>query len=248
MNRAVSSNHREPADVVFLPGMMCDERLFASQLRTVGRLARTRTVRFDVGDSIEAFASTALELGEADGRIVPVGLSMGGIVAMECIRQRPERIAGLVLIDTNPLSEPPERQAVRIGQIERALDGELDSLLIEEMKPHYLAPGNRDDLRILDCVLDMARSLGPEVFVRQSRALAARLDYSSVLQQWHGPTLLICGRHDTLCPPARHRYLQELMPHAALEILSEAGHLPTLECPARVDGLLVDFLGSTLAP
>jgi len=226
---------------LFLPGMMCDERLFAPQLGTVDAFTERCCVAFDAHDSIESMAATTLDLA-GDEPVVLVGLSMGGIVAMDCLRQRPDLVRALVLIDTNHLAESPERREARVPQIARALAGELDTVLIDEMKPLYLAPANRADEALLALVLDMARKLGPDVFAAQSNALAARRDYTAVLDAWRGPTLLLCGEHDALCPPSRHRDMQALMPQAELVVLPDAGHLPTLETPETLSPVLERFL------
>jgi len=148
-----------------------------------------------------------------------------------------------VLIDTNHLAESPERREARVPQIARALAGELDTVLIDEMKPLYLAPANREDEALLALVLDMALTLGPDVFAAQSNALAARRDYTAVLDAWREPTLLLCGEHDALCPPFRHRDMQVLMPQAELVVLPDAGHLPTLETPETLGPVLERFFG-----
>ena len=85
---------------------------------------------------------------------------MGGILAMEILRQAPDRVDRLALLDTNPRAETPEAQARREPQIARALAGDLDSVMRDDMKPNYLAPGP-DKAAILDLCMDMALSLGP---------------------------------------------------------------------------------------
>lgn len=231
---------------LFLPGMMCDERLFAAQLGAFGDVASCRCAPLDGSDRIETLAVSALAgaAGNGDAPLVLVGLSMGGIVAMECLRAAPERVAAVVLMDTNPLAEGPERRRLRPPQIERALGGELDRILVEEMKPLYLAPENRDDESILSLVLTMARELGPVVFARQSRALMARRDYTATLRAWRGPTLILHGEHDALCPPERHELMHELVEDSELVSIAGAGHLPTLEAPAAVNAELRRFLGA----
>jgi len=236
---------------LLLPGMMCDGRLFAHQRTALLAVERHAMHVIDAvpadHDSIEAMAEAALDQTD-DKQIVPIGLSMGGIVAMECLRRAPERIASLVLMDTNPQAEIPERRRARVTQIERALQGDLDAVLVDEMKPLYLAPSNRDDEEILTLVLDMARTLGPDIFAAQSRALAARRDYRETLARWRGPTLLLCGEHDALCPPERHQAMQALMPQAELLIVPDAGHLITLERAMATTEALLDFFRSLPRP
>ena len=87
--------------------------------------------------------------------------------------------------------------------------------------------------------------LGPEVFIRQSRALQRRPDQQGTLRRTNTPTLILCGEYDALCPVRRHEFMAHLMPNAKLEIIQEAGHLPTLERPHQTTDLLRRWL---LAP
>ena len=116
--------------------------------------------------------------------------------------------------------------------------GALREVLIEEMKPLYLAPENRQDEAILGCALDMAIALGPEVFARQSEALRTRPDQTGTLRATEIPALVLCGEHDTLCPVERHREMAALMSNSELEIIAGAGHLSTLERPVETTAAL----------
>jgi pimeloyl-ACP methyl ester carboxylesterase len=111
------------------------------------------------------------------------------------------------------------------------------------MKPLYLGPDNRDRADILGTVLDMGLSLGPQVFARQSAALRDRPDQTDTLRRVDVPTLVLCGRHDALCPPERHREIAALVGTAADLVLVEgAGHLPTLERPEATSAALRGWL------
>ena len=124
---------------------------------------------------------------------------MGGIVAMEILRRAPERVTRIALMDTNPLPETPQAAAAREPQIIGARSGRLLEVMREEMKPNYLAPGPQR-VDVLNLVMDMAAIMGPEVFVRQSRALQRRRDQQSTLRKCKVPALVLCGEHDALCP------------------------------------------------
>jgi pimeloyl-ACP methyl ester carboxylesterase len=101
----------------------------------------------------------------------------------------------------------------------------------EEMKPNYLAEGP-GKTPILDLCMDMALSLGPEVFERQSRALAARPDQQETLRNYRGDALVLMGREDKLCPRDRHDLMHALLGSSRLAFVDGAGHLPPLEQPA----------------
>jgi pimeloyl-ACP methyl ester carboxylesterase len=183
----------------------------------------------------------ALILRDAPDRFALAGLSMGGIVAMEVLRQAPERVERLALLDTNPRAEPPEVQARRAPQIIRALSGHLDAVIRDEMKPNYLADGP-DTQPILDLCMEMALSLGPQVFARQSRALRGRPDQTATLAAFKGPALVLMGEDDRLCPLDRHQQMHALMPQSRLAIIPRAGHLPTLENPAATFAHVQDWM------
>jgi pimeloyl-ACP methyl ester carboxylesterase len=221
--------------------MMCDARLFGPQLEALADIAEMCVADLSQDDTIEGMAARALD--EAPwNRFAAAGLSMGGIVAMEMLRQSPRRLTGLVLLDTNHLAEDTDRQKLRRPQIEKVQGGGLRDVVIEEMTPLYLSPASRGDTAILDLVLAMALDLGSTVFDRQSRALRERRDQTDALSGAAIPVLVLCGADDRLCPPKRHCQMAELAPKAELQILPDCGHLSTLEQPDLTAEALRDWL------
>ena len=213
--------------LVLIPGMMCDARLFAPQLAC---FAQT-TVQIPCFGPYQTMADIAAQiLQDAPPQFALGGLSMGGIVAMEIVRQAPQRVTRLALLDTNPLAEIPERQQAREPQIERVLAGDLFTVMRDELKPNYLTDGP-NKAGLLELCMDMAMGLGETAFVNQSRALQSRPDQTQTLRQIRVPTLVLCGAMDALCPPERHELMHRLIPDASLCIVPRAGHMPTLEQP-----------------
>ena len=224
-----------PEPLVLLPGMMCDARLFGPQIAEMSSDHAVMVAPITQGDRIEEIASGLLS--QLPLRFALAGLSMGGIVAMEILRRAPDRVSRLALMSTNPLAETPQVAAAREPQIVQVRTGRLHEVMRDEMKPEYLAPGaQRND--VLDLVMDMAQTLGPEVFIRQSRALQRRRDQQAVLRKCRVPALVLCGAHDQLCPVKRHTFMAELIPYAQLTVLEHSGHLPTLEQPAETTAAL----------
>ncbi|MEM9709655.1 MAG: alpha/beta hydrolase [Pseudomonadota bacterium] len=228
--------------LVLLPGLMCDARLFEPQ---VAAFSGERPVQVAplIGETIEEIAASVI--ANAPPRFALAGLSMGGIVAMEILRKAPDMVARLALLDTNHLAETPEVAAAREPQIALVKAGRLEDVMRDEMKPRYLAPGPRRT-EILHLCMEMAKHLGPDRFVTQSRALMRRPDQSATLKAADCPVLVLCGSHDTLCPVSRHEEMAGLVPNATLEIVEDAGHLPTLEkseeTNAAMDRWLTDRL------
>ena len=226
--------------IVFLPGMMCDARLFGPQTAALSGSHAVHHAPITTRETIGDLARDVL--ADAPPRVALAGLSMGGIVAMEVIRRAPDRVTRLALLDTNHRAETPEKASARAPQIAAAQAGRMVEIMRDEMKPNYLAPGPaRADT--LDLVMEMAVALGPAVFVRQSHALRTRPDQSATLRGLRVPTLVRCGRHDLLCPIVRHEELAEMIPGAELVVIDGAGHLPTLETPEAVSEALAGWLG-----
>ncbi|MGI1663537.1 alpha/beta fold hydrolase [Palleronia sp. KMU-117] len=229
--------------LLLVPGMMCDARLYAAQIAALSRERAVQVAALTGADTVEAMADQIIF--HAPPKFALAGLSMGGIVAMEIMRRVPMRVTRLALMDTTPLSETPVQAAAREPQIARAKAGRLAEVMAEDMKPAYLAPGP-GRARVLKSVMQMALDLGPGVYVRQSRALQRRPDQQRTLRGVKVPTLILCGRHDGLCPVRRHDLMAGLVPGATLEILEDAGHLPTLEEPDATTEALRRWLSGTL--
>ena len=227
-------------DVLLLPGLMCDERLWAPQISVLGD--RASVADLTRHDSIEALAADVL--GRAPDRFAIAGLSMGGIVAFEIWRQAPQRVTHLALIDTTPHADTEEKRSTRLEQVHRALLGELREVAVESLKPVYLAEANRDDEVLLDTLLDMSLELGPEVFERQSRALAGRADSVATLATIECPTVVICGDEDRVCPMQLHEFMAREIPRATLRIAANCGHISTLERPDIVNDEILRLLAA----
>lgn len=224
--------------IVFLPGFMCDERLFAPQVEALSQSGFSCSV----GDltnacSIERLASQVLT--SAPPRFAIAGLSMGGIVAFEIYKQAPHRVTHLALLNTTARADAAG--AARKKQLGRVAAGELDLVLKEELKPQYLAPENRtpDRLKVLE---DMGVALGKDVFCRQTMALTARSSYLDLAQQILCPTLLIAGAQDHVCPIDRHQEILDRVDHACMSVVEQCGHISTLEQPEHVSAALVALL------
>ena len=228
--------------LVLLPGMMCDERLFASQ---INELSTRREVHFAKITDYETISELASDvLNNAPPVFALAGLSMGGIVAMEIVSQAPERVERLALLDTNPLAELPDVLKRRGPQIDAIKNGQLKEIIRDEMKPNYLFDGVRKT-EILKLCMDMALDIGPAAFIRQSIALRDRVDQKNTLGSYKRPALVLCGRHDVLCPLERHELMHTLLENSKLEIIEDAGHLPTLEQPKITTMALASWLEDT---
>ena len=219
--------------VLFLPGSLCDERVFADQLREIDQPSQVADLTLD--DSFAAMATRVLS--EAPERFAVVGLSMGCIVAAEIAHLAPERLLGMALIDFN-LDAPDDQQNrtrrrwaddVRAGHFARVVDEIAPAMTIS---PEAHRP----------LIADMARTVGPEGFLRQNDALLDRHDRRPIVSSFKRPLLIACGRHDQLCPPRLHLDLAACVPDATVVVAERAGHLSTIDQPARISSAIESWL------
>ena len=228
---------KEP--LVLLPEMMCDARLFGPQIAELSSDTAIMVAPVTMGERIEEIASSLLDI--LPKRFALAGLSMGGVVAMEILRRAPDRVSRIALMDTHPLAETPVIAANREPQIVKVRSGRLTEVMREEVNPANLAPGPYRN-EVLGLMMEMAETLGPEVFIRQSRALQRRKDQQATLRRCKVPALVLCGAYDTLHPVKRHEFMAELIPYAQLRVLENSGHLPTLEQPDETTAALREWL------
>lgn len=229
--------------LVLLPGMMCDERLFAPQIEYFSD--RYFVMIPDLGNASSIADMAVMCLSQLpDSPVNLVGLSMGGIVAMQMAVTAPHQVKRLALLDTNCRADATERHAIRNAQIEKVRGGHLREVIIDEMKPNYVAAQNRANQPLLDLLVEMAMHLGAEAFISQSTALRDRDDLCDKLSAISCPTLVLCGDEDRLCPPAFHQEIASLIEGANLQMIERAGHITTLENPEAVNAALDEWLAS----
>lgn len=225
--------------IVFIPGLLCDETLFAPQ---IAALADQPLMIADhrQHDSIPDIAANILE--NAPDKFSLVGLSMGGYIAMEIMRETPERVTRLALLNTNARADTPEQSERRGFLIDLTRKKGFEKV------PQLLFPGfvhaqheNDDDLKAI--VIEMAMNTGPEAFIRQQTALINRVDARPRLDEITCPTLVLVGDGDRLTPPELAREIHEHIACSHLAIIQGSGHLSTLEKPEAVTAELMGWLG-----
>ena len=234
--------------LVLLPGLACDARLWEAQwphlpdaLNPVVSDAHTRH------DTLQAMAEAVLR--EHPGPLVLCGASMGGMLAMECVRQAPGRIAGLALLGTTAAPETPEMHQLRTQAVEVFERGPAQQLrgLIEMNVMFAFHPAQAADRELTRRYVDRVVEAGAAQLVRQNRALMRRPDARAHLGRYRGPALLLCGDGDRLTPPEAMREIAALLPQAELHWIADCGHMLTMEKPEEVNARLGDWLRRLVA-
>lgn len=181
-------------------------------------------------DSIAAMAADAwqqlADLAPATPLVV-CGFSMGGYVALELLATHPGQIHGLAMVDSAATVESAESLVVRqktIAALERNFERTVEGII-----PFSLHPDSISDTALVDGMRTMMHSVGAPAAIRQTRAIMARRDHRALLRQLRIPALIVCGREDKVTPPAASEELHQLLPHAPLEWIEQAGHQTPLE-------------------
>lgn len=225
--------------LLFVPGIGADARLFMPQIVSLSREMIVAAAPGGRGERVEEIASDILS--SAPSKFALCGHGLGGMVALEMVRRAPDRVTRLCLISSSPLAETPQDAAERESRIIAARAGRFEDAISAEIQQNWLAP-TQARAEILARFAAMARMVGSETFVRQSRALQRRRDQQATLRKLKQKVLVICGEYDGLYPVRRQEFMAELIPHAQLYVLPDAGHLPTLEQANAVTIALRDFM------
>jgi pimeloyl-ACP methyl ester carboxylesterase len=225
--------------LILVPGLNCTRRLFEPQIEALSSSREVVVADHGRDDSLPAIARRLLD--GAPERFALAGLSMGGYVALEVMRQAPQRVAALALLDTSARPDTEVARENRERQIALAQAGRLEDVHAQ-LWPKLVAPAHAADRRLERVVLDMVRETGPEAFVRQQRAIMARPDSRPLLPGIEIPTLVLVGEEDAITPPELAREMAEMIEWASLVIVPGTGHLSTLEAPAPVIRALETWL------
>lgn len=223
----------------FLPGHLCDERMWTSLIDCIG-LETTRVVHGDLtqDDTVQSMAMRLVE--RLDRPTVIVGFSLGGLVALRVLSSAPEKVAGLVMLNSNARADALEHTGRREDQRARAVDGGYERIVRDEMMPHYFSkkcvrPAAADAL-----IRGMAARAGVGVFERQSRAIQHRGAFNrGALPDI--PVLVVGGSDDPLSPPEWQTELRALFHSSELVMLDGCGHFSPLQATARVAEAISDW-------
>jgi pimeloyl-ACP methyl ester carboxylesterase len=225
--------------IVLVPGLLGSPRLYAEQIPALWRLGPVTVAVHTRDESMGGIAQRIL--ASAPARFALAGLSMGGYVCFEILRQAPRRVARLVLLDTSARSDTPEQSEQRRSQIEMARSGRLAEVT-DLLFPKLVHARRWGDESLRRIVRAMMLEVGVEGFVNQQTATMGRPDSRPGLTAIRCPTLVIVGDGDVLTPPDRAEEIANGIAGARLSVIRNSGHLATLEQPAAVTKSMLHFL------
>lgn len=225
------------SDLLLLPGLICDERLWRDVM--AGLEVHSIVADLTQDDSIGAMAQRAL--AAAPARFALAGLSMGGYVAFEIMRQAPERVTHLALLDTSARPDDEARKETRRGSMAAVREGKFGlvsrAMLAGLLTPESLASPLAEEVQA------MSERVGADAYLRQQTAIMGRVDSRPSLHAIAVPTLVGVGESDKLTPPELAEEMAAGIAAAELVRFPDSAHLPTMENPGPVVEAMRGWLG-----
>lgn len=225
--------------LVLLPGLLNTRRVYEHQVEALQDIADIVVPELWHDDTIGAMAETAL--AAAPPTFALCGFSMGGYVAFEIFRRAPTRVERIALIDTQAAPDSPESRTRRQAFIEQTRLGRFHGVH-PTLLPQIIHPTRLKDMAVTQPILDMAKEIGGDGFVRQQQAILGRADSRPLLVEIEVPTVVIVGRQDMATPLPRSQQMAADIANAQLVIVEECGHVSPLERPAEVSAALRRWL------
>ncbi len=225
--------------ILFMPGLLCTDRLWSSQLACFSDEYNCVVADMTKDDTLSGIVERAL--AEMPEHFSVAGLSMGGYAAFEIMRQAPERVTRLALLDTSARADTPERIERRKGLIARVENGEFEAVT-EEHFSTFVHPDRLSEESIMADIRASAAVVGATAYIQQNRVIMARPDSLTLLPSIACPTLVLCGAEDALTVPELHDEMAAAIPNSTLVKVPVCGHLSPLERPEAVNAALANWL------
>ena len=237
----------ETMPIILIPGLGASPRTYAAILPELWKRGSVTIANQTQYDSMEALAKHIL--AEAPKRFALIGHSMGGYIAFEVLRQAPERVTKLALLNSSARPDNDEAKDKRKKQIEKAKSRQFLGI-IEAALPAFVHPGRKDDEKLKEMITAAHYDAGVEAYIRQQTAIMTRKDSRPDLQQITIPTLVLTGDQDMLIPLEPSQEMAAEIAGAKLVVIPQSGHMAALEQPELVSAALAGWLddASSLIP
>jgi len=227
--------------LLLLSGLLCDAAIWRDVERLLAGCVAAQAEPLPDCDSITAMAAQLLD--EAPARFALAGHSMGGRVALEMVRQAPQRVTRLALLNTGVHPVRAGEAEGRQRLLRLAQEQGMAAVAAAWLPPMMGAPPARQ-AQVLPGLTAMVLRQTPARFGAQINALLIRPDAAAALAGVRVPTLLASGTADSWSPLAQHEQMRRQLPHATLVAIENAGHMAPAEQPAAVARALLAWLGT----
>lgn len=218
-----------------------DGGVWRHQLASLSRRTDVLIGNLMLDDTLADMAARIL--AAAPPRFALAAQCMGGYLAFEILRQAPERVERLALINTSARSDTPSQAAGRLRRLESlAGKAEASAEYLSQALLWMVAPAHLKDEGVAGPAREAIGGISPSAAIRQQKAMAARPDSRAGLASLTMPTLVVGGAQDRICPVEMSVEIAGLIAGSRLEILDPCGHLAPLERPDRLGAMLLDWL------
>lgn len=228
--------------IVLIPGLLCSAEAFAPQIPALWQFGPVTIASTLEGKSISEMASAIL--ATAPRRFALAGISMGGYICLEIMRQAPERVVKLALLNTSARPDTIAQSKQRRTLLANFRSGDFAKLASETLNA-IVHPSRKGDAKLHEINVRMTNAVGLETFARQTEAIISRIDSRPFLSAISVPTLVLAGDSDILTPPDLAEEIATAIPNARLTVVPLCGHASTLEQPLAVINALVTWIADT---
>ena len=232
----------ESLPLILVPGLLCSTRLYWPQITALWASGPVTVADHRKDDTVDAIAARIL--ADAPPRFALAGLSMGGYIAFAIMRQAPERVDRLALLDTSARPDTPEQTDARKKLMGLAEGSKRLSDVVDLLAPRFLHANRVHDESLKGTIRAMAKETGLDAFLRQERAIMARPDARPQLAGIRCPTLVLVGDGDVLTPPELAIEISAGIRGSTLTIVRDCGHLSTIERPDEVNAAMLQWLNA----
>ena len=228
--------------LIMIPGVLCDERLFAAQITALGDVADIVVADITRQSSVSAMADAVL--ADAPERFCLAGFSLGSQVALQIMETAPERVERLALLSATHGGLLPTSAAAFQKALEPIEHGGFEAYL-ESLFPVYFTERDAQKPELKRIFMDMAHNVGQEAGLRQMRALLELREPFANLDRIRCQTVVIGGAEDHRTTFEAHEMLAREIPGAKLVKIAGSAHFTTLEQPEAVSAALRNWLTKT---
>ncbi len=245
-------NNRQPQTLVFINSLGTDLRIWDGVVQALG--TSVNILRYDkrghglsaetpadqrLTGTMAAFTDDLCQLLDALAidRCIPVGLSVGGRIALMLADKQPQLVEKLVLCDTAHVIGTRQSWDDRIRAVQS--DG-LMSLSEAIGERWFPAPFRQQQPQLVQGLRRMVWSCSPTDYVRTCEAIRDA-DLTDEARRVRVPTLCIVGSEDVATPPALVQSLSALIAGSQFRVLDGSGHIPCVDNPAGLTELILDF-------
>jgi pimeloyl-ACP methyl ester carboxylesterase len=225
--------------ILLIPGLNCTGLIYQAFIADLWPHGSVTVANHQTGATMQEIAAAIL--AEAPATFALAGFSMGGYIAFEILRQAPDRVAKLALLDTSARPDTPEGSANRRKAMKSTEEGKFIEVLTAQYA-NIVHPDHANDDTLRRTYVAMGEAAGPETFIRHSEAIIGRPDSRAHLGAIKVPTLVLVGDEDKLTPPDAAKEMADAITGSELVTVKTAGHLTLLEQPGAVRDALKTWI------